>query len=166
MTLVVDDEQGYGDTIQSIRHVGALAARGARVIVRVRDELATLVATAAGVDEIEPLDATPQCDAWVPAMSLPARLGVAPQGDGARPYLRADPLRVAAARAKLAPSRGAARRLRLERQPGPAVAAAAPACSAAPLSSATTWRGSRCSAATARTNSRPRRSTSTARRAK
>ena len=101
MTIVVDDEQGYGDTIQSIRHVGALAARGARVIVRVRDELATLVATATGVAEVAPLHATPKCDAWVPAMSLPARLGVAPQGDGASPYLRADPSRVAAARAKL-----------------------------------------------------------------
>jgi len=102
MTILVDDEQGFGDTIQSIRHAAALAARGARVIVRVRDELARLVATAAGVASVVPLDATPPCDAWIPAMSLPARLGVPPHGDGAGRYLSADPARVAAVRARLA----------------------------------------------------------------
>ena len=102
MTILVDDEQGYGDTIQSIRHVTALAARGARVIVRVRDELATLVSAVAGVARVVPLRETPPCDAWVPAMSLPARLRVGPHGDGAGPYLHADPARVAAVRATLA----------------------------------------------------------------
>jgi Flp pilus assembly protein TadD len=101
MTILVDDEQGYGDTIQSIRHVTALAARGARAIVRVRDELAGLVATVPGVADVVPLHDTPRCDAWVPAMSLPALLRVSPHGDAAVAYLRADPARVAAVRARL-----------------------------------------------------------------
>jgi len=102
MTILVDDEQGYGDTIQSIRHVTALAARGARVIVRVRNELAGLVATVPGVAAVVPLPESPHCDAWVPAMSLPALLRVSPHGDASTAYLRADPARVAAVRARIA----------------------------------------------------------------
>jgi hypothetical protein len=166
MTIVVDDEQGYGDTIQSIRHVDALAARGARVIVRVRDELAALVATAAGVTDVVPLHAVPRCDAWVPAMSLPARLRVAPQGDGAGPYLRADPSRVAV-RARSSPPFP---RRCVSASPGAAIQARSTIAAAAPrlrrsrrCSSATAWRGTRCSAATARIRfpSCPRRSAST-----
>jgi tetratricopeptide (TPR) repeat protein len=107
-TIVVDDEQGYGDTFQAARHLGALADRGGRVIVRARDEIATLLRSARGVFDVVPLGATPPCDAWIPMMSLPAVLGAAPQGDDAStPYLHADPARIATVREKL--SRDSAR---------------------------------------------------------
>jgi Flp pilus assembly protein TadD len=107
-TLLVDDEQGYGDTLQCARHVGTLADRGARVIVRARDEIAALLRSARGVAEVVSLGAAPPCDAWLPMMSLPGALGVAPQGDDApAPYLYPDPVRVAQVRMKLerAPAR-------------------------------------------------------------
>ena len=103
LTILVVDEQGYGDTLQAIRHVATLADRGARVIVRARDGLATLIRGARGVDIVVPLNAAPRCDAWVPMMSLPAILDVPPQGDdGPVPYLNADASRVKALRATLA----------------------------------------------------------------
>ncbi|MEO8485587.1 MAG: tetratricopeptide repeat protein [Betaproteobacteria bacterium] len=102
-TLLVDDEQGFGDTLQGVRHVQTLAQRGARVIVRARDAIAALLRSAPGVADVVPLDASPRCDAWVPIMSLPGLLAIPPQGDGTGvPYLRADPSRVATVRAKLA----------------------------------------------------------------
>ena len=102
-TIVVDDEQGYGDTLQSVRHTRALADRGARVIVRSqRTPLATLLATARGVDHVVGSDTIPTCDAWIPMMSLPGLLGIPPLGDHASvPYLHADPARVSAVRERL-----------------------------------------------------------------
>ncbi|MFI4925666.1 MAG: tetratricopeptide repeat protein, partial [Vicinamibacteria bacterium] len=103
LTIVVEDEQGYGDALQSIRHVASLADRGARVVVRTRrPELAALLSTAPGVAEVVPFDATPPCDAWIPMMSLAGILRTPPLGDGRGPYLRADPSRAAAMRAQMA----------------------------------------------------------------
>ena len=95
-TILVDDEQGFGDTLQCARHVATLAERGATVVVRARDEIATLLRGARGVADVVPLHAAPPCDAWLPMMSLPGVLGIPPQGDGAAvPYLHADSGRVA-----------------------------------------------------------------------
>ena len=90
-TILVDDEQGFGDTLQCARHVATLAERGATVVVRARDEIATLLRGARGVADVVPLHSAPPCDAWLPMMSLPGVLGIPPQGDGAAvPYLHAD----------------------------------------------------------------------------
>ena len=102
LTIVVEDEQGFGDALQGIRHVKALADRGARVVVRTwRAGLASLFASAPGVAEVVRFDATPPCDAWIPLMSLPGLLGIEPSGDGQGPYLRADPSLVADVRERL-----------------------------------------------------------------
>jgi tetratricopeptide (TPR) repeat protein len=47
-TLLVHAERGYGDTIQFVRYVPALAAQGARVILEVQPALKSLIAPRAG----------------------------------------------------------------------------------------------------------------------
>ena len=107
MTIMLDGEQGFGDTIQGLRYARVLAELGARVIVRVHPALATLAATAPGVAAVVAPEATPDCDAWAPMMSIPGRLGSHPQGDVAtsEPYLRADGERVRALRARVVADR-------------------------------------------------------------
>jgi hypothetical protein len=65
-------EEGFGDTLQFIRFVPLLAARGARVIVQAPRELTRLLAGVAGVAEIVSRDAaTPPHDYACPVFSLP-----------------------------------------------------------------------------------------------
>ena len=98
-TIVVDGEQGLGDTLQFARCASALAARGAKVVVRAAPALAGLLRTIAGVAGIVAPDARPPCDAWTPLASLPGLLDLPPLGDsGAVPYLHADPALVSAVR--------------------------------------------------------------------
>jgi hypothetical protein len=76
-SLTVWDELGAGDAIQFCRYVPDLAARGIRVTLVVRPELARLmecldVEVVAAKGQIR----TPTADAWVMIGSLPHRLGV------------------------------------------------------------------------------------------
>jgi tetratricopeptide (TPR) repeat protein len=95
-TLLVTAEQGIGDALQFIRFVAPLAQRGVRVIVQTPSELRGLLATAAGVAAtVATTDTVPVCDAEIPLLSLPYRLGVdaddvSVAGGG---YLRSDPAR-------------------------------------------------------------------------
>jgi tetratricopeptide (TPR) repeat protein len=93
-TVILADEQGFGDAIQFVRFAQALRSRCARVILHTSPELASLLATAPGVDQVvvrgQPL---PRADAWVPMMSLPLELGFDERTVGADfPYLRPDPV--------------------------------------------------------------------------
>jgi tetratricopeptide (TPR) repeat protein len=75
-TVLVHHEQGYGDTLQMLRYVPLLAARGARVLVRVPAPLARLVATVEGVAGVlGPDEALPDFDLHCPCMSLPLAFG-------------------------------------------------------------------------------------------
>jgi len=95
-TLLVTAEQGIGDALQFIRFIAPLAQRGVRVIVQMPSELRGLLATAAGVAATVATTGTvPACDAEIPLLSLPCRLGVdaddvSVAGGG---YLRSDPAR-------------------------------------------------------------------------
>ena len=60
-TVLVLQEEGFGDSIQFLRYLPMLAARGARVAVAVPPELSRLMRTIAGVAEV------PDGDAAVPA---------------------------------------------------------------------------------------------------
>jgi tetratricopeptide (TPR) repeat protein len=101
-TLLLDAEQGYGDILQCARFVAVLAARGAKVILRLPSPIANLMRTVPGVAGIVPLGAKPPVDAWLPLMSVPGVLGAHPHGDAPDPpYVFADPARVDAMRAKL-----------------------------------------------------------------
>jgi tetratricopeptide (TPR) repeat protein len=103
-TIVLESEQGFGDSIQFARYVPMLAARGARVIVQCQPHLKRLLQTVAGVGQIvladEPL---PQFDAYARMLSLPGLfntdLATIP---ASVPYVSADPLRVVEFRERLA----------------------------------------------------------------
>jgi tetratricopeptide (TPR) repeat protein len=107
-TLLVVAEQGFGDTIQFVRYLPALLARGARVILRLPPGLITLIRTLPRPSgtrlEIVGADKpTPRHDLHVYLMSLPHRLGLAAEPCPiVPPYLTADPDKEAAWRARLA----------------------------------------------------------------
>src|SRR5471032_856944 len=101
-TLLVYSEQGYGDTLQLCRYVPLLAARGARVILRVQPALKTLLATLPGAQVMATDEALPDYDLHCPLMSLPLAFGTRLASiHAATPYLHADPQRDARWRALL-----------------------------------------------------------------
>ena len=102
-TILIHAEQGLGDTIQFVRYAPLLARRGARVIVECQPELKPLLQDLEGVECVistgEPL---PAFDMHVPMLSLPLAFGTTLQTVPAvSPYLKPDPERVKAWRAKL-----------------------------------------------------------------
>lgn len=104
-TLLLHAEQGLGDTLQFCRFVPQLAALGATLLLEVPTPLRDLLRQLPGIAQLlaagEPL---PRFDYHCPLMSLPlalhTELATIPQQV---PYLQADPLKVAAWRARLAP---------------------------------------------------------------
>ena len=91
-TLLVTPEQGIGDALQFIRFVARVADRGVRVVVQASAELCGLLATASGVaTTVATGDALPACDAEIPLLSLPDRLGIGANDVGvAGRYLGSD----------------------------------------------------------------------------
>lgn len=116
--ILVFTEQGLGDCIWAARWLPALAARGGEVTVATRAELAPLLARIAPQVPLigPPADQSGaklnlaalagRFDLLVPIMSLPFLLGVvapsATAGGAAAPYLKPDPARVSAWRARYA----------------------------------------------------------------
>jgi hypothetical protein len=97
-TLLIHDEQGYGDTFQFMRMVPWAKQRsGARVILEVNAETYTLAQRAGGFDEIVVRGSLPPAfDMHCEMMSLPMAMGLELADlPGAMPYLSADPQRVA-----------------------------------------------------------------------
>ncbi len=96
--ILIYPEQGYGDVFQFCRYATLAAARGAYVILESESNLMPLMATVPGVARIalgdEPL---PDHDVCCPMMSLPLAFGTDLASVPAEvPYLRADPVRIAA----------------------------------------------------------------------
>jgi tetratricopeptide (TPR) repeat protein len=97
-TILLHAEQGFGDTIQFVRYVPLVAARGARVVLEVQPALKRLLA---GIEGAAVLTATgeelPPFDLHCPLPSLPlafkTRLETIP---AATPYIVASPERIAA----------------------------------------------------------------------
>ncbi len=109
-TILVEGEQGLGDTLQFARYASTLASRGARVVVRAPPSLAGLLRTVPGVAEVVDPQARPRCDAWLPLASLPGLLDASPWGEPSTgPYLRADAALVSAMRAELGERRARVR---------------------------------------------------------
>ncbi len=74
-TIVVHAEQGLGDTLQFIRYVPMLAARGARVIVAVQPSLVKLLQGTPGAADVISAGKLPAFDLYCPLLSLPGQFG-------------------------------------------------------------------------------------------
>ncbi len=71
-TILLHDEQGFGDQIQFCRYVPLVAARGARVILGVERPLHELMTSLAGVTQVvSEGDPLPKFDLQCPLLSLP-----------------------------------------------------------------------------------------------
>lgn len=69
-------EQGFGDTIQFIRYIPLVAAKGGRVILEVQPALLNLLKQIPGVEQfLSPGDALPEFSWHCPLMSLPLAFG-------------------------------------------------------------------------------------------
>jgi len=74
-TLLVYGEQGFGDTMQSVRYVAELASHRCRIILMVYRELVRLFNTIQGVTSVVSYgDLIPRYDYHIPMFSLPNRL--------------------------------------------------------------------------------------------
>ena len=105
-TLLIHDEQGYGDTFQFLRLVPRAAEHsGARVVLEInRAAFALAQRSPLGVDTLIPMGTLPPAfDVHCELMSLPRALGLRLADlPGPLPYLVADPARVAHWRERLA----------------------------------------------------------------
>jgi Tetratricopeptide repeat/Glycosyltransferase family 9 (heptosyltransferase) len=92
-TILLQPEQGLGDTIQFARYAAVLSARGAAVVLGVQPELKRLMTTLPGTTAVvargEPL---PHFDCHLPLLSVPfvLRHGMTDL-PCATPYMRAEP---------------------------------------------------------------------------
>jgi len=96
-TILLHAEQGYGDTLQCLRFVPEVVARGGRLLLELPPPLMQLATSLNGGGEIVPQGRTlPAFDVHCAFMSLPRVLGVTLDNLAERPvpYLRADPAAV------------------------------------------------------------------------
>ena len=71
-TLLLHWEQGFGDTLMFIRYASKVKALGGRVVVLAQRQLADLVATCPGIDQVVAQgDPVPPYDLQLPLLSLP-----------------------------------------------------------------------------------------------
>ncbi|MDR3518230.1 MAG: tetratricopeptide repeat-containing glycosyltransferase family protein [Azospirillaceae bacterium] len=103
-TILLYGEQGFGDTLQFARFAPVLAARGARVILRVRQPLVRLLCPVAGVADVVAMEAPlPPFDCHLALMSVPRLLRTGLAAIPATvPYLAPPAAAVAAWRARVA----------------------------------------------------------------
>ncbi len=96
-TLLIHDEQGYGDTLQFMRMAPWAKQRsGARVVLEINHETASFARRMAGIDHVALRgELPPPFDVHCQMMSLPATMGLKLSDlPGTIPYLSIDPARV------------------------------------------------------------------------
>jgi Tetratricopeptide repeat len=103
-TLLVQGEQGLGDTLQFVRYLPLVQKSGGKVVMRCQPLLRRLLQSCAGIDQVVAYDtALPPCDCRMPVLSLPRLLGTTLATIPAEvPYLRPDPNEESRWRAELA----------------------------------------------------------------
>ncbi|TAI61189.1 tetratricopeptide repeat protein [Bradyrhizobium sp. Leo170] len=108
-TILLQSEQGFGDTIQFVRYAPMIKARGGRVILRVQGPLLPLMRTVDGIDDVfDTEEEAAAFDVHVPLMSLPLIFGTQSDAVPATvPYITPDPDLVARWRERLNDSLGA-----------------------------------------------------------
>jgi FkbM family methyltransferase len=92
--ILLQTEQGLGDCLQFIRYATVLKERGAKVSARVSKALLPLLQRFDGLEQLtSKSDPPPECDAWVPMLSVPFRQGEFQLEDvpSEESYLTADP---------------------------------------------------------------------------
>jgi tetratricopeptide (TPR) repeat protein len=94
-TILLQAEQGLGDTIQFARYVPLLARSGATVVLEVQPELKALLASVSGVASCHArAEALPLFDVYCPMGSLPLAFKTERSNIPSElPYLSADPTR-------------------------------------------------------------------------
>jgi len=99
-TILLQAEQGLGDTLQFLRYAPLVSAAGGRVVLEVQPELVRLCQCLPGIAEVVPAGETgtePAFDVQCPLMSLPLLFGTTLATiPAATPYLHPDPALVAA----------------------------------------------------------------------
>jgi tetratricopeptide (TPR) repeat protein len=102
-TILIHAEQGFGDTLQFVRYMSAIAAHGGRVVLEVPRPLIRLVRAVEGVSEMVAAgDSLPPFDLHCPLLSLPRIFGTTLATiPAAVPYLTADAERIAVWRERL-----------------------------------------------------------------
>jgi hypothetical protein len=106
--IVLHAEQGLGDTLQFVRYVPLVAARGGRVILGCQPELKRLLSGMPGVDEIRAAGErlySPEPPWHAALMSLPRIFGTTLETIPPSSYLRADEALAASWAARLASER-------------------------------------------------------------
>lgn len=89
-TLIVDAEQGYGDTFLAARFLRQASMRGGRLVFRGRRPLLAVLEASALADAVVAAENTADADWHCYLMDLPGLLGIdSPDAAGAAPYLRA-----------------------------------------------------------------------------
>lgn len=105
-TVLLHAEQGYGDTIQFARYAPMLAARGARVILRVPTALQAVMRSLPGPVQVIGREDSPDFDFHCSLPSLPHAFGTELASIPAHvPYLHPDPALRAAWSARMGPRR-------------------------------------------------------------
>jgi hypothetical protein len=104
-TILLQPEQGIGDTVQHLRFAEAVAARGARVVALVQPQLTRLAATVPGIDGV--LGGTAGfagIDIYSPVLALPHVLKLGADDLAPRiPYMTAPEVARARWRGRIAP---------------------------------------------------------------
>jgi tetratricopeptide (TPR) repeat protein len=90
-TIFLADEQGFGDSIQFVRYIPLIAARGGRIILETKTGLMRLFGGVKDVELVPRGQEIPPYDVYSFTMSLPLIFGTEPATIPAPiPYLRAD----------------------------------------------------------------------------
>ncbi len=104
-TILLHADQGLGDTLQFVRYVPMVAARGARIVLEVQGCLVRLLRAQPHLgasDIVASGERLPHFDVHCPLMSLPHAFGtILETVPACVPYLHADAARTAAWRARL-----------------------------------------------------------------
>jgi len=103
-TILLHNEQGFGDTLQFCRLAAVVKGLGACVILQVQRPLASLLSRLEGVDQLIPEgDPLPPHDVRCPLLTVPGRLKIDLSNIPATiPYLHADPKAATSWSARLA----------------------------------------------------------------
>jgi tetratricopeptide (TPR) repeat protein len=103
-TILLHNEQGFGDTIQFVRYLPEVARRGGKIILACQRELFSLLETMPQIHQCVPNDQpVPAHDVCCPLLGLPGLFATRLDNIPADiPYLKADPARSARWRQRLA----------------------------------------------------------------